>query len=167
MRMKREAMTDAGPIRTGELPKGWVSAGDGFEFEHPAAGLTVCADRRPGDADAEMAGAPGPWRVWYERWVGEATERRTVGCVTTRDAAVNGLLACMRRVSDSPATHADGGGSAASRAAASDDCRWISLSTLADGVSLRDAVPMGADGGTPVDETAYARSWAEKLDAEG
>ena len=159
-------MTDAGPIPTGALPRGWVSAGE-FEFEHPTAGIVVWADRRPDEVGAGTTGAPSTWRVRYERQVGEATERQTVGVVTTRDAAVDGLLSCMRRVSDGPDTHADGGGTAASGASAPDDTRWVSLSTLADGVSLRDAVPSEADGRAPVDEVAYARTWAARLDVEG
>ena len=144
-----------------------MSAGD-FEFEHPTAGIAVCADRRPDEVGAGTTGAPSTWRVRYERRMGEVTERRTVGVVTTRDAAVDGLLSCMRRVSDGLDTHADGGGgTVASGASAPDGARWVSLSTLADGVSLRDAVPSESDGRAPVDEVTYARAWAARLDAEG
>ena len=168
-------MTDSGPIPTGALPKGWTPAGDDLTFEHPPDGLEVCADRRPEDA-AETAGAPCAWKVRYERRVGEATERRTVGTVTTRDAAVDALLSCMRRVSGGPTaepesgpdpnsrSNSDAGGAAASSESATVDGRWASLSTLADGVSLRDSVPATAEEGA--DAASYARSWAAKLDAE-
>lgn len=141
-------MTDAEPIPAGTLPRGWVSAGAEFAFENPTAGLAVRADRRTDDADAGIAGAPTAWRVWYERRVGETTECRTVGTVCTREEAVDGLLRCMRRVSDGGA----------------EGLRWVALSTLASEVTLRDAVPT-ADGG--VDDAAYAASWAAKLDAGG
>ncbi len=131
-----------------------MSSGADFEFEHPATGLAVGADRRPGDADAEAAGASCAWRVWYERHAGEATERRTVGAVTTRDAAVDAVLSCMRRVSDDAAEDREG-------------CRLAALSTLAAGVSLHDPVPTADNSGGPVDEVAYARSWVERLGAEG
>lgn len=153
-------MTDAGPIPTGDLPKGWVSADAGLTFDHRTAGLRVYADRCPGDADAEMAGASEAWWVWYERRVGETTERRRVGTVTTRDAAVDGLLTCMRRVSDGATPRSDGG---APSAAAPEDCRWAALSTLAEGVSFRDAIP-SAEG--DVNAASYARSWTERLAAE-
>lgn len=154
-------MTDAGPIPTGELPEGWVSAGGDFDFRHPATGLAVRADRRTGDADAETAGAARAWRVAFERHVGEVTDRRTVGAVTTHDAAVDAVLSCMRRVTDGPR-----GGGARGRAGrgAPEDPRRTALSTFAADVSLHDPVPTATDGGGPVDEVAYARAWMAKLD---
>ena len=178
-------MTASGSIPDEVLPDGWAPAGDDLTFEHTAAGLAVCADREPGDA-AGTTGAPCGWRVWYERRVGEATECWTVGTVTTRDAAIDALLSCMRRVSAGPAerpgrtllpeTDADTtvrlSATDESRDASTDfpdapvDGRWTALSTLADGVALRDAVPTVADGEGGVDAAAYARSWAAKLDGK-
>ena len=145
-------MTDSVSIPEGLLPDGWVPADGDLAFVHSTAGVAVCADRQPDDA-AGATGAPCGWRVWYERRAGEATEFRTVGTVTTRDAAVDALLSCMRRVS---------GGAAGPNTPALVDGRWAALSTLAEGVTLHDAVPT-ADGDGGVDEASYARSWAAKL----
>ena len=147
-------MTASGSIPDGVLPKGWVPThgGDGLVFERPAAGLVVGTDRQLEDAPG-TTGAPCGWRVWYERRVGEATERRTVGAVTTRDAAVDALLACMRRVCDEMTGESN----------APVDGRWVTLSTFAEGVRFRDPVP-AADGEGGVDEVSYARSWTAKLD---
>lgn len=150
-------MTEGGQIPAGELPRGWVSVDAGPTFEHRTTGIRVYADRCPDDVDVVVSGASEAWRVWYERRVGETTECRCVGTVTTRDAAVDGLLSCMRRVSDGPAPRSDGGA-----AGAPEDCRWVALSTLAEGVSLRDGVPVAEEG---ADAASYARSWAERLDA--
>ena len=137
----------------GALPDGWSPTGDGLVFEHPAAGLVAGVDRQPEDVTG-ATGAPPGWRVWYERRAGEATERRTVGTVTTRDAALDALLSCMHRVSDGENAPSD---------TVPVDGRWAALSTLAAGVTLHDAMPAAADG-DGVDEAAYARSWAAKLD---
>ena len=144
----------SGSMPEGVLPDGWVPADGDLAFEHATAGVAVCADRQPEDA-VGATGAPCGWRVRYERRAGEATERRTVGAVTTRDAAVDALLSCMRRVS---------GGAAEPDAPTSVDGRWAALSTLAAGVTLHDSVPTADDeDGDGVDEPSYARSWATKL----
>ena len=148
-------MTASDTIPDGVVPDGWTAAGDDLVFEHPAAGLIAGVDRQPEDS-VGTTGAPCGWRVWCERRVGEATECRTVGTVTTRDAAVDALLSCMRRVS----------GEKTAKPNEPVDGRWTALSTLAEGATLRDSVPPAADGEGGVDTASYARSWVAKLDGE-
>ena len=146
-------MPASGTIPDGVIPDGWTTAGDSLTFEHPAAGLVAGVDRQPEDV-VGTTGAPCGWRVWYERRVGEATECRTVGTVTTRDAAVDALLSCMRRVS----------GEKTAGPNPPVDVRWTALSTLAEGATLHDSVPPATDGEGGVDTASYAQSWLAKLD---
>ena len=146
-------MIASGTIPDETLPDGWAPTGDGLVFKCPTSELVAGVDRQREDA-AGTTGAPCGWEVWYERRAGEATERQTVGAVTTRDAAVDALLSCMRRVSGEKTAESD----------TPVDGRWTALSTLAEGVTLRDSIPAAADGEGGVDAASYARSWVTKLD---
>lgn len=116
------------------LPGGWSCRGarDGeLAFARDGGQFVVEAERTTEGPDPELD-CPYAWALTYRQRTGVAAVGGPVGFVTTRDAAIEGLIACMREVNA-----ALGAGPA------------IDLRTVLDGVDLSDEVPRAVEDERP------------------
>lgn len=89
------------PLNDVDLPHGWTCRQVGEEairFRHPESGLAVTATKT--DAIPPRFDVLTGWRLVVHQQAGEYTNRKPIGCVTTRSAALDGLFSYMECVAE-------------------------------------------------------------------
>ncbi len=118
--------TDQEPIPPEALPPGWGPADHGAEriaYRRSRPRIELSAALTDGAHSHPSLGIERCWELRYEYDIGELAVSDAICHVSTRHAAVEGLLKCMIRVRD----------------AAGDDP--MGLRTALDGVRFGDIVP--------------------------
>ncbi|WP_408959945.1 hypothetical protein [Natrinema sp. 74] len=121
---------DQDPIPREALPPRWGLAeycGDRLVYRHNRPSIELIADSTLADRSHPGLGLCRCWELRYRYFVTDQTVTQSIGRVSTRRAAVDGLLECMRRIHDTVSA-ADGP---------------IEVGEVLNGVSLRDLVPEG------------------------
>ncbi|TYT63790.1 hypothetical protein [Natrialba swarupiae] len=94
--------TNRHPIPRTELPPGWglTELGDDrFAYRHSRPPIVLVADVSA-DQSHPRLGICRCWELCYQYSLGDRISSETIGRVSTRQAAVDGLLECMRSVHD-------------------------------------------------------------------
>lgn len=123
---------DHHPIPLEALPPGWGPADndDGYvAYRRPRPGIELIASRTEADRSHPSLGLGCYWELRYRLPVGEVSVTDTIGHVSTRSAALEGLLQCMHRVHE--------------RVEEPDP---VAVEAVLEDVSLGSAVPDGAAG---------------------
>ncbi len=95
--------TDQPPIPREALPPGWCPTErcDGrFAYRHSQPPVEVIADRTAADRSHPTLGLGSCWELHCRYFLGDRSITDLVGRVSTREAAVDGLLECMHRIHD-------------------------------------------------------------------
>ena len=127
---------DHPPIPREALPPGWGPADcrDGrFEYRHSRPPLELIADRTAADRSHPGLGLCQCWELRYRYFLTDRTITEAIGRVSTRRAAVEGLLACMERVHETVTADADA----------------LEVRDVLESVSLPDLVPDGLSRSPP------------------
>ena len=102
--------TDQHPIPHEALPPGWGPAtvdGDQLVYRRHEPSLELLARKTTPDQANPSLGIGRCWVLEYRHYIGELPVSESIGHVSTRQAAVRGLLECMHtvheHVDDSPA----------------------------------------------------------------
>ncbi|QFU82091.1 hypothetical protein [Natronorubrum aibiense] len=101
------------PIPREELPPGWGPADccDGtFAYRHGQPPIELVADRTSADQTHPGLGLSHCWELRYRYFFTDRTVSESIGRVSTRQAAIEGLLECMHTVHESvdePTDHAE------------------------------------------------------------
>ena len=122
--------TDQRPIPTEAVPPGWgaTELREGrFAYRYSRPPIELVADRTLADGCHPGLGLSCYWELRYRYSLGEQPITETIGRVSTRQAAIDGVLECMRRIHDT---------------AESVD-NPFDVSTVLERVSLSDLVPNG------------------------
>ncbi len=117
------------PIPHEALPPGWGPAecrDDNMAYRHSTFSLTLVADRTTPDRSHPGLGLCHCWELRYQYALGNQSVDEPIGRVSTRSAAIDGLLECMHRIHD-----------------AADPSDPIETQAVLDRVSLADVVPDG------------------------
>lgn len=120
--------TDQDPIPREALPPGWGPAEhcDGhFAYRHDRPPIELIATRTAADRTHPSLGLGRCWELQYRHPVGDISVAETIGRVSTRQAALDGLLECMRCIHDSVRDSNDP----------------IEIQSLLESVSFGDIVP--------------------------
>ncbi|MDS0476096.1 hypothetical protein [Natrinema sp. 1APR25-10V2] len=121
---------DQDPIPREALPPRWGLAercGDRFVYCHSRPPIELIADSTPADRSHPGLGLCRCWELRYRYFMADRAITEPIGRVSTRRAAADGLLECMRRIhntvsaADSP----------------------VEVGEVLDSVSLCDFVPDG------------------------
>ncbi|NGM68644.1 hypothetical protein G6M89_06410 [Natronolimnobius sp. AArcel1] len=91
------------PIPPEALPPGWGAAElcEGrFRYRYSRPPIELVADRTTADRCHPGLGLNYYWELRYRYSIGEQLHTATIGRVSTRGAALEGLLECMHRVHD-------------------------------------------------------------------
>lgn len=123
-------VADQDPIPSEALPPRWGLAercGDRFVYRYSRPPIELIADSTLADRSHPGLGLCRCWELRYRYFLSDRTIRRSIGRVSTRQAAVDGLLECMRCIHETVST-ADGP---------------VEVGEVVDGVSLADLVPDG------------------------
>ncbi|RQG93980.1 hypothetical protein EA473_12935 [Natrarchaeobius chitinivorans] len=94
-------MADNHPIRREELPPGWGPSelrDDRFAYRHSRPPITLVASATSAARSLPGLGLCRCWKLHYRYSLGDRTIRETIGHVSSRRAAVEGLLECMHCV---------------------------------------------------------------------
>lgn len=94
---------DQHPIPREALPPGWGPAelcDDCVAYRHRSLPLELIADRTAPDQSHPGLGLSSCWELRHRYSLGDRSIAETIGRVSTRRAAVNGLLKCMNRIHD-------------------------------------------------------------------
>lgn len=116
------------PIPRDSLPPGWGLAehcGDRIVYRHTQPPLALIATKSGGDQTHPCLGINCCWELHYRFTVGDYAVTRPIGRVTTRSAALNGLLECMHQLND----------------AVDDQTNPTEISAVLERVPLADVVP--------------------------
>lgn len=127
--------TNPRPIPPEALPPGWgpIELCDGkFAYRYSRPPIELIADRTIADNCHPGLGLSYYWELRYRYSLGEQSITDAIGCVSTRQAAIDGLLECMRRIHGTAEALEDP----------------FDVSTVLERVSLSDLVPGG--GSDPV-----------------
>lgn len=92
---------DQRPIPPEALPPGWGSAdaGEGrLAYRRGRPAIELIAARTDADRSHPSLGLGRCWELRYRFPLGERSVSESIGRVSTRRAAIDGLLACMNRV---------------------------------------------------------------------
>ena len=130
------------PIPPEVLPPGWGPAelgDDRFVYQHSNPPIELVADSTSAEQSYPGLGICRCWVLRYRYFLMDSTIVRSIGHVATRQAALDGLLECMRRI------HA-----ALSRADNS-----VAAGAILDDVCLSGPVP---DGVSPASPSSHRRS---------
>ncbi|ELY55570.1 hypothetical protein [Natronolimnohabitans innermongolicus] len=101
---------DQPPIPPEALPPGWgsVDCCDGhLEYRHRQPPIELVADRTSADRSHPGLGLCQCWELCYRYSLGDRTVTESIERVSTRHAAVDGLLECMRSINETAAELAD------------------------------------------------------------
>ncbi|MFC4540911.1 hypothetical protein ACFO5R_03080 [Halosolutus amylolyticus] len=93
--------TDQHPIPREALPPGWGPAElrDGYvSYRHSTLPLELIADCTRPDRSHPSLGLGRCWELKHRYALADRSITETIGRVSTRRAAVNGLLECMNRI---------------------------------------------------------------------
>jgi len=85
------------------LPPGWgpASIRDGhLSYRHGQLPVELIAERTCGSNSHPALGLSHCWELRYRHRIGEQTISEPIGRVSTRHAALDGLLECMNRIHD-------------------------------------------------------------------
>ncbi|WIV65689.1 hypothetical protein [Natrialbaceae archaeon AArc-T1-2] len=118
------------PIPPETLPPGWGAAETDDEYlayRHNQPPITLIAEQTELDRVHPGLGLGRCWELRCRHFVGELPVSESIGCVSTRRAALDGLLACMDRIHDSVDEPHDS----------------IGVGTILESVSLEELVPNG------------------------
>ncbi|WP_255169312.1 hypothetical protein [Natrononativus amylolyticus] len=94
---------DHSPIPREALPPGWGPAevcDERYAYRRSRPSIELIAARRAGDHAHPGLGLGHCWELRYRHRVGELSVSESIGRVTTRGAALEGLLECMSRIHD-------------------------------------------------------------------
>ncbi|APW96980.1 hypothetical protein CHINAEXTREME_03985 [Halobiforma lacisalsi AJ5] len=94
-------VADNPPIPPEALPPGWgeTELGEGtFAYRYTRPPLELIADRTTADHCHPGLGLGQCWELRYRYPLGDRSVSEEIGRVSTRRAAVDGILECMRRV---------------------------------------------------------------------
>ncbi|WP_049924146.1 hypothetical protein [Halopiger djelfimassiliensis] len=122
--------TDQHPIPREALPPGWGPAElrDGrFSYRRNCPPLELIADRTTPDRCHPGLGLSHCWELRYRYLLADRAITEAIGRVSTRQAAVDGLLECMHRIHD----HVE------------EPTNPIEIGSILDRVSFADLVPNG------------------------
>ena len=122
--------TNQRPIPPEALPPGWGVADlrDGrFAYRYTRPPIELVADRTTADSCHPGLGLSYYWELRYRYSLGEQRISEAIGRVSTRHAAVDGILECMHRIHRTAESVEDP----------------IDVSTVLERVSLSDLVPNG------------------------
>ncbi|MEY7849169.1 hypothetical protein AB7C87_08220 [Natrarchaeobius sp. A-rgal3] len=128
--------TDQHPIPREELPPGWGPTelrDDRFAYRHSRPPIELIADVTAADRSHPSLGICRCWKLRYRYSLADRTISETIGHVSTRRAAVDGLLECMHCVHD----------------VVSDAADPIEVQRVLDRVSLTCFVPESMDTTAP------------------
>ncbi|WP_306054920.1 hypothetical protein [Natronococcus wangiae] len=95
--------SDQHPIPREALPPGWglVERCDGYlAYRHARLPIELVADRTPADGSHPGLGLGRYWELTYRYSLEDRSITESIGRVSTRQAAVKGILECMSRVHD-------------------------------------------------------------------
>jgi len=98
---------DQDPIPSEELPPRWGLAArhdDRVVYRHSNPPIELIADSLTADRTHPRLGLCRCWEVRYRCHLTDATISRPLACVTTRRAALDGLLECMERLHEDATT---------------------------------------------------------------
>lgn len=121
---------DQHPIPREVLPPGWGPAElcDGcFTYRHSTLPIELIADRTAPTGSHPGLGLSCSWKLQSRYSLGDRSVTETIGHVSTRQAAVEGLLKCMNRIHDAIEEPTDP----------------VEVQAVLDRVSLADVVPDG------------------------
>ncbi|WP_265109513.1 hypothetical protein [Halosolutus halophilus] len=102
--------TDQHPIPREALPPGWgpAESGDDYvSYRHTQSPLELIADRTLPDQSHPGLGLSRCWELRYSYTLNDRSITEAIGRVSTRRAAVDGLLECMGRIHDEIEDSAD------------------------------------------------------------
>ncbi|MFB1064394.1 hypothetical protein [Natrinema sp. H-ect4] len=94
-------VTDQDPIPPEALPPRWGLAelcDDQFVYRHSRPPIELIADCTLADGSHPGLGLCRCWELRYRYFLTDRTICRSIGRVSTREAAVDGLLECMRSI---------------------------------------------------------------------
>ncbi|WP_254521868.1 hypothetical protein [Natrinema caseinilyticum] len=94
---------DQAPIPREALPPRWGLAEHGddrFIYRHSNPPIELIADSTVADRSHPGLGLCRCWELRYRYFMVDRAITRSIGRVSTRRAAVDGLLECMRRIHD-------------------------------------------------------------------
>lgn len=117
-----------------DLPCGWVCQTAGSHeiwFTHAESGLAVTATRT--DAISSRFDVVAGWRLTLRRRAGEYVDDRSFGYVATQTAALDGLVACMERLTEA--------------VRCVETARDVDLESVLDAISLRNEIPAPSNRG--------------------
>ena len=92
---------DQPPIPREALPPGWglTEHRDGrFGYRRRTPPIELVADRTPANRCHPTLGLNSCWELRCRYRLGDRSVSDVIGCVTTRQAAIDGLLECMRSI---------------------------------------------------------------------
>ncbi|SDK99589.1 hypothetical protein [Natronorubrum texcoconense] len=95
---------DNPPIPREKLPPGWgaVMFCDGqFAYRHRQPPIELVADRTAANRSHPGLGLSRCWELRYQYSLGDRTIAESIGRVSTRRAAVEGVLQCMHHIHES------------------------------------------------------------------
>ena len=116
------------PIPPERLPPGWGAVDHGaerFVYCRNESPIELIAARTAPELSHPALGLGHCWELRYRHAVGEVPVVERIGCVSTRHAALEGLVECMYRVHDRAENPADP----------------FEVRAVLDGVRLRDLIP--------------------------
>lgn len=118
---------DQHPIPREALPPGWGPAEcceDHLAYRHARPPIELTANRTAAESHPGL-GLCHCWELQYRYSLGERSITESIGSVSTRRAAVEGLLECMTRVNER----------------VEDPFDPIETQAVLEGIALADAVP--------------------------
>ena len=121
---------DGPPIPREELPPGWgaVTFCDGqFAYRHRQAPVELVADRTAATRSHPGLGLSRCWELRYQYSLGDQSIAESIGHVSTRRAAVEGVLQCMHHIHES----------------VDELCGPVEIQDVLDRVRFSDVVPDG------------------------
>lgn len=95
---------DNAPLPQEQLLPDWGPvdvAADRISYQHYRLSIELIAERAPADHIHPSLGLGQSWVLEYRRQIGDLVTSGSIGRVSTRQAALDGLLACMHRLHDS------------------------------------------------------------------
>ncbi|SEW25418.1 hypothetical protein [Natrinema salifodinae] len=123
-------VADQDPIPPEALPPRWGLAelrDDRFIYRHSRPTIELIADSTLADRSHPGLGLCRCWELRYRYFLADRAIHRTIGRVSTRRAAVDGVLECMRCIHETVSTADDP----------------LAVDEVLDTVSLSDFVPEG------------------------
>ncbi len=134
-------VTTQEPIPPEALPPGWgpVELGDGrFVYRHNNPPIELVADSTSAEQSHPGLGLCRCWKLCYRVFLTDSAITRSIARVSTRQAALDGLLECMHSIHE-----------ASSRA---DDL--VAIKAILDSVSFSELIP---DGESPAPQSPDRR----------